>query len=127
MDTIVDRSAVSCMLDRLTLLSSGSDQKVAEIFARAEVKRKFCGQRDPLMYATPKRPGSAETAASLKLRGTLASRDGIETDGQEAARCVRRAARRHRCRRPSTRVRAVTAPDVVAEAGRRPRRYIRDR
>lgn len=74
MDTIVDRSAVSCMLDRLTLLSSGSDQKVAEIFARAEVRRKFCGQRDPLMYATPKRPGSAETAASLKLRGTVASR-----------------------------------------------------
>ena len=27
MDTIVDRSAVSCMLDRLTLLSSGSDQR----------------------------------------------------------------------------------------------------
>jgi hypothetical protein len=62
------------MLDRLTLLSSGSDQKVAGIFARAEVRRKFCGQRDPLMYATPKRPGSAETAGSLKLRGTLASR-----------------------------------------------------
>ena len=74
MDTIVDRTAVTCMLDRLTLLSSGSDQKVAEIFARAEVNRKFCGQRDPLMYATPKRSMPGDHAASLKLRGTLASR-----------------------------------------------------
>jgi len=74
MDTIVDRTAVTCMLDRLTLLSSGSDQKVAEIFARAEVNRKFCGQRDPLMYATPKRPMPGDHAASLKLRGTFASR-----------------------------------------------------
>ena len=74
MDTIVDRAALSCILDRLTLLSSGSDQKVAEVFARAEVNRKFCGQRDPLMYATPKRPGSSDSAASLKLRGSLASR-----------------------------------------------------
>jgi hypothetical protein len=72
--TIVDRGALRCMLDRLTLLSSGSDRNVAEVFARAEVNRKFCGQRDPLMYATPKRPGSAENAAPLKLRGSFASR-----------------------------------------------------
>jgi hypothetical protein len=74
MDAIVDRNGVRCMLDRLTLLSSGSDQKVAEVFARAEVNRKFCGQRDPLMYATPKRPGSPDNTASLKLRGSFASR-----------------------------------------------------
>ena len=74
MDTIVDRAALSCILDRLTLLSSGSDRNVAEVFARAEVHRKFCGQRDPLMYATPKRPGSNDNAASLKLRGSFASR-----------------------------------------------------
>ena len=74
MDTIVDRTAVTCMLDRLTLLSSGSDQKVAEVFARAEVNRKFCGQRDPLMYATPRRGAPADNAISLKLRGSLASR-----------------------------------------------------
>jgi len=72
MDTIVDRGAVHCMLDRLTLLSSGSDQKVAEVFARAEVNRKFCGQRDPLMHATPKRAGSG--VAAPKLRGSLAAR-----------------------------------------------------
>jgi hypothetical protein len=74
MDTIVDRSAVTCILDRLTLLSSGSDAKIAEIFARAELNRKFCGRRDPLMYATPKRPGSSDQASPLKLRGTLAAR-----------------------------------------------------
>lgn len=74
MDTLVDRAALACILDRLTLLTSGSDPKVAGVFARAEVNRKFCGQRDPLMYATPKRPGSNEAAVPLKLRGSFASR-----------------------------------------------------
>ena len=73
MNTIVDRPSVSCLLDRLTLLSSGSDQKFAEVFARAEVNRKFCGQRDPLMYATPRRP-MPEQHQNVRLRGSLASR-----------------------------------------------------
>lgn len=74
MNTIVDRKSVTCVLDRLTLLSAGSDQKIAEIFARAEVNRKFCGQRDPLMYATPRYPAPAETSSNMRLRGSLASR-----------------------------------------------------
>ena len=64
MDTIVDRAALSCILDRLTLLSSGSDRKVAEVFARAEVNRKFCGQRDPLDVR------NAQTAGIDRQRGT---------------------------------------------------------
>lgn len=39
----VGRNLVVCALDRLTLLSSGNDAKVAELFARAEMKRGFCG------------------------------------------------------------------------------------
>jgi hypothetical protein len=73
MDSIVDRAAIACALDRFTLLSAGGDARVAELFARAEVKRTFCGQRDPLFYATPKREYHA-TPAPLKLRGRLSAR-----------------------------------------------------
>jgi hypothetical protein len=36
------RSAVACMLDRLTLLSSGNEPKLAELFAGAELNRRNC-------------------------------------------------------------------------------------
>jgi hypothetical protein len=36
------RAAVGCMLDRLTLLASGNDPKLAELFAHAELKRSDC-------------------------------------------------------------------------------------
>jgi hypothetical protein len=36
------RAATSCMLNRLTLLSTGNDPKLAEIFARAELRRSDC-------------------------------------------------------------------------------------
>jgi hypothetical protein len=37
------RAAIGCMLDRLTLLASGNEPKLAELFARAELKRGGCG------------------------------------------------------------------------------------
>ena len=36
------RAAISCMLNRLTLLSTGNDPKLAELFARAELRRGDC-------------------------------------------------------------------------------------
>jgi hypothetical protein len=36
------RAAVGCMLSRLILLTSGNDPKLAELFARAELKRGSC-------------------------------------------------------------------------------------
>jgi hypothetical protein len=36
------RAAISCLLNRLTLLGSGNDPKLAEFFARAELKRGSC-------------------------------------------------------------------------------------
>jgi hypothetical protein len=36
------RAAISCMLDRLTLLASGNEPKLAEFFAHAELKRTGC-------------------------------------------------------------------------------------
>jgi hypothetical protein len=36
------RAAIACTLDRLTLLASGNEPKLAEMFARAELKRGSC-------------------------------------------------------------------------------------
>ncbi|WP_325171871.1 hypothetical protein [Bradyrhizobium sp.] len=36
------RAAIGCMLDRLTLLASGNEPKLAELFAHAELKRSGC-------------------------------------------------------------------------------------
>lgn len=42
-DTIAaQRASIGCMLNRLTLLAAGSDSKIAELFARAELKRGTC-------------------------------------------------------------------------------------
>lgn len=70
---IVDRSLLACALDRLTLLAAGSDPKIAELFARAEIQRTFCGQKGQIMAATPRRDWIA-AAAAPKLRGRQASR-----------------------------------------------------
>ena len=36
------RTAIGCMLNRLVLLTAGNDAKLAELFARAEVRRSEC-------------------------------------------------------------------------------------
>ncbi len=54
-DEAVSRATLACAIDRLTILSAGGDSKVAELFARAEVRRTFCGQRNPILAATPER------------------------------------------------------------------------
>jgi hypothetical protein len=75
MNLLVDRSVVSCALDRLTLMSAGSAPDMARLFAQAELKRSFCGQRDHLLYATPKRPGGEATQVAEpkpRLRGRIA-------------------------------------------------------
>ena len=50
----IQDTTLSCALDRLTLLYAGSEPKVGTLFAHAELNRSYCGQRDPLMTATPK-------------------------------------------------------------------------
>jgi hypothetical protein len=50
----IERSTLACALDRLTLLAAGSEPKVGALFAQAELKRSFCGQRDSILAATPK-------------------------------------------------------------------------
>lgn len=52
--SFVQRSTLACALDRLTLLSAGSEPRIGALFARAELNRNFCGQRDPILAPTPK-------------------------------------------------------------------------
>ncbi len=57
------RAAIACTLNRLTLLTSGNDPKLAELFAHAELKRRSCdaaGSADWLLGA-----------ANAQLRGAL--------------------------------------------------------
>lgn len=51
---LIAQSTLACALDRLTLLSAGSEPKVGALFAHAELNRSYCGQRDPILAATPK-------------------------------------------------------------------------
>jgi hypothetical protein len=51
---LVDRGTVACALDRLSLVSAGSEPRLATLFARAELRRTFCGQRSVFLAATPK-------------------------------------------------------------------------
>ncbi len=69
---VVDRATLACVLDRLTL-SAGGDPHADEVFARAEVKRTFCGQRSPILAATPERAEriAPSRGAKLVLRGRL--------------------------------------------------------
>jgi hypothetical protein len=71
---LIERDTVACALDRLTLLAAASDAKVGELFAHAELKRNFCGQKSPLLYATPKLGPQAAASPDVKLRGRLSAR-----------------------------------------------------
>jgi hypothetical protein len=66
---LVDRHMVACALDRLTLISAASDPKLTALFARAELKRGFCGQNSVFLAATPRRNDWIEAARDPKLRG----------------------------------------------------------
>jgi len=50
----IDRTTLACAVDRLTLLAAGSEPKIGALFAEAELRRRFCGQRDPIIAPTPK-------------------------------------------------------------------------
>ncbi|MGC1280634.1 MAG: hypothetical protein WA893_20825, partial [Xanthobacteraceae bacterium] len=60
---------LACALDRLTILSSGSDPKVGALFARAELKRTFCGERNPILAATPERNVPVPIPRSVRVSG----------------------------------------------------------
>jgi hypothetical protein len=61
------RAAVGCLLTRLTLLASGNEPKLGELFARAELKRGSCG--NPALAAES--ADWVKRADSPRLRGAL--------------------------------------------------------
>jgi hypothetical protein len=76
---VVDRSALGCALDRLTILSAGGDRRLDALFAHAELKRTFCGQRNPILAATPEHEPLMATPHGdnklhAKLRGRIVQR-----------------------------------------------------
>jgi hypothetical protein len=44
----------ACAVDRLTLIAAASEPELRALFARTELKRNFCGQRNHLYAPTPK-------------------------------------------------------------------------
>lgn len=65
---LVDHGMVACALDRLSLVSAGSEPRLATLFARAELRRTFCGQRHVFLAATPKRTDWIDAQRDPKLR-----------------------------------------------------------
>jgi hypothetical protein len=72
-DEAVSRPMLSCTINRLTINSAGGSSALEELFAQAEIKRTLCGQRSPILAATPEREAPAaaphEPKHSAKLRG----------------------------------------------------------
>jgi hypothetical protein len=72
-EDVVSRPLLSCTIDRLTINSAGGNSALDELFAQAEIKRTFCGQRSPIFAATPGRevpaPPPREAKHTPKLRG----------------------------------------------------------
>jgi hypothetical protein len=68
-EEMVDRGMVACAIDRLSLVAAGSEPKLGTLFARAELKRTFCGQQSVFVAATPKRNDWIEAARDPRLRG----------------------------------------------------------
>lgn len=60
------RAAIGCMLDRLTLLASGNEPRLAELFARAEPDRRDCGAASAAISAD-----WVTGAENPRLRGPL--------------------------------------------------------
>ena len=66
---VVDRATLGCMIDRLTIVNG--DTALDAFFASAEIKRSFCGQRSPILAATPEREARIVPQQTAKLKPAL--------------------------------------------------------
>jgi hypothetical protein len=72
---LVPHGEFACLLDRLALMSAGGDDRLAEFFAQAELKRGSCGSYGSFVSPTPKRPDDwIHAKARPPLRGRIAGR-----------------------------------------------------
>ncbi|WP_441233109.1 hypothetical protein [Bradyrhizobium sp. 930_D9_N1_4] len=65
------RAAIACTLNRLTLLTSGNEPKLADLFARAELKRRGCESQGASQGASQVSSDWLLGAANAQLRGAL--------------------------------------------------------
>lgn len=71
---IVAPGRFACLLDRLSLASSGGNGKLIDFFAKAERNRSFCDARHSLYGHAPRAPDWIDTPAGPVLRGKLSTR-----------------------------------------------------
>ena len=74
-DELVAHGDFACLLDRLALMSAGGDERLAEFFAHAELRRRSCGPDGSFVSPTPKRHDDWIYAKAMpRLRGRLSAR-----------------------------------------------------
>jgi hypothetical protein len=73
-DEIIDPAFIACALDRLTLIAAGSDPRVAELFAKAELARQFCHAKGTSRGANIRRHDWLSTSRDPRLRGRFVTR-----------------------------------------------------
>jgi hypothetical protein len=71
--TAAIRTTIACALDQLTLLSAGGDARLAGLFARADQKRTFCGDKRPSLSVAPKPADWLDLPVEPRLRGRIAA------------------------------------------------------
>jgi hypothetical protein len=72
---LVAHGEFACLLDRLALMSAGGDDRLAEFFARAELRRGSCGTHGSFVSPTPKRRDDwIHAKITPQLRGRLPGR-----------------------------------------------------
>ena len=65
----VGKAALSCVIDRLSLISAGEDNALRDAFVVAERQRAACAKA-PMLAATAPLPAVAQSAQPPRLRGT---------------------------------------------------------
>ncbi|MCW5673115.1 MAG: hypothetical protein KIT15_00915 [Xanthobacteraceae bacterium] len=75
-EEIVAVGQLACLLDRLSLVTSGRDEKLIDFFAKAELNRSFCDARNTLYGNAPRHnaPDWLDSKAIPVLRGKISAR-----------------------------------------------------
>jgi hypothetical protein len=84
----------ACALDRLTLIAAASEPALRALFARTELKRTFCGQRNHLYAPTPKLGPSAHGPAKwgpVRREGHAPLIDSARSDAKPVSTFAERA------------------------------------
>lgn len=75
-EEIVAVGQLACLLDRLSLVTSGRDEKLIDFFAKAELNRSFCDARNTLLGNAPRAtaPDWLDAKTGPVLRGKFSAR-----------------------------------------------------